>query len=248
MRRKIQQDEKGLCILTIFCTFFFSRYQIGKAVKVAETGAVDENDPLRFKANPGNLVSKLGDDDDEDEDEDEDDEEEGGDSKGKKERSAGKYVAPKNVPAYFDEEEGGGGDDEEGGRGGRRKERERQQRLSRSLMDDLRRQHADAPEEVLEREDVARRRQLQAARERQRFEEDNFTRLPMTKKARKELGGRGGRGGMSTVGSIGDEVTAFGRSYFSSSSAAEGGGGEGRGRKRKGKGKKGAGRKRFKKK
>ena len=240
MRRKIQQDEKGLCILTIFCTFFFSRYQIGKAVKVAETGAVDENDPLRFKANPGNLVSKLGDDD---EDEDEDgDEEEGGDSKGKKERSAGKYVAPKNVPAYFDEEEGGGGDDEEGGRG-RRKERERQQRLSRSLMDDLRRQHADAPEEVLEREDVARRRQLQAARERQRFEEDNFMRLPMTKKARKELGGRGGRGGMSTMGSIGDEVTAFGRSYFSSSAED---GGEG-GRKRKSKGK-GAGRKRFKKK
>ncbi len=208
---------------------------------MAETGAVDENDPLRFKANPGNLVSKLGDDDDEDEDDDGDDEAE---EKGKKERSAGKYVAPKNVPAYFDEEEGGGGDDEEGGRGERRKERERQQRLSRSLMDDLRRQHADAPEEVLEREDVARRRQLQAARERQRFEEDNFTRLPMTKKARKELGGRGGRGGMSTVGSIGDEVTAFGRSYFSSSSAE--GGGEG-GRKRKGKGK-GAGRKRFKKK
>ena len=64
-----------------------------------------------------------------------------------------------------------------------------------------------------------------------RYEEDHFTRLPMSKKMKHRAKQ------MSTIGNIGDEVTAFGSSFSASSS-----------KKRKGKsGKKGAAKKRFKK-
>ncbi len=194
---------------------------------------MDENDPLRFKANPDNLVSKLGDDHDEEEDSDEDE----GQAQ-KKQRQTGKYVAPKNVPAFFDE--GGKGDAEEEEAAAERKTK--RQRLSRGLIEDLKRQHLDTPEEVHEREDVVKRRQLEAARERERFEESHFMRLPVSKKARAEMR-RGARGRMSTVGSIGDEVTAFGRNFFSE----EAGGGKRKGKKRR-TASKGSARKKFKKK
>ena len=64
--------------------------------------------------------------------------------------------------------------------------------------------------------------QINTARERTRFEEDNFMRLPLTKKDKKAS-----RKKLSTVGSIGDEVTSFGVNYFS-----EEGGGSGKKRKR----------------
>ena len=35
------------------------RYQIDKLLKFATSGKLGENDPLQFKANPGNLVSKV---------------------------------------------------------------------------------------------------------------------------------------------------------------------------------------------
>ena len=65
--------------------------------------------------------------------------------------------------------------------------------------------------------------QINTARERTRFEEEHFYRLPLTKKDRKAS-----RKKLSTVGSIGDEVTSFGANYFSE----ESGGGSGKKRKR----------------
>lgn len=35
------------------------RYQIEKLLKIATVGKFEENDPLQFKANPNNLVSKV---------------------------------------------------------------------------------------------------------------------------------------------------------------------------------------------
>lgn len=65
-----------------------------------------------------------------------------------------------------------------------------------------------------------------------RYEEDHFTRLPMNKKMKHRAKQ------MSTIGNIGDEVTAFGTNFSGSSS-----------KKRKAKsGKKGAAKKRFKRK
>ena len=70
--------------------------------------------------------------------------------------------------------------------------------------------------------------QINTARERTRFEEEHFYRLPLTKKDRKAS-----RKKLSTVGSIGDEVTSFGSNYFSAREE-EGGGGSGKKRKRPG--------------
>ncbi len=186
------------------------KYQIGKAIKTADTGLVDKNDPLMYKANPGNLVSKL-DNDDSSEDDGEDDEQDGS----AKKTTSNKYVAPKNVPAYFDD--GEEASDEEGASNTSQK----RQKLSRSLIEDLKRQHLDTPEEVLDREDLVRKKQLQAAKERERFEEDNFMRLPMSKKDKSNMR-RSMMGRMSTVASIGNEITDFGRT-FSDSKAKKGG-------------------------
>ena len=66
-----------------------------------------------------------------------------------------------------------------------------------------------------------------------RYEEDHFTRLPVSKKMKHKSRQ------MSTIGNIGDEVTAFGSSFSTSTS-----------KKRKGGGgfKKGAAKKKFKRK
>ena len=74
------------------------KYQINKAVKTADQGEVNADDPMHFKANPALLVSKLGESDEEDDDDDEEDE---GDQKNTKTNA--KYVAPKHVPAFFDD-------------------------------------------------------------------------------------------------------------------------------------------------
>jgi len=195
------------------------KYQIDKAIKVADSGQVSAKDPMNFKANPAALVSKLGDGED-DEEEDDGDDDRNGDGisgGGKGGRKDGKYVAPKNVPAYYEEER----DSKEAEEAKRRKK----QQLSKAMIEDLKRQHLDTPEEVFEREDVMRKKQINTARERTRFEEEHFYRLPLTKKER-----LASRKKLSTVNSIGDEVTSFGVNYFSS--APEGGGG-GSGKKRK---------------
>merc|ERR1719367_2156681 len=149
------------------------KYQIDKAVKVADSGQVSAKDPMNFKANPAALVSKLG-DGEEEEDEEEDGEREGDDAKdgGRSGRKGGKYVAPKNVPAYYEEER----DSKEAGEAKRKKK----QQLSRSMIEDLKRQHMDTPEEIFQREDVMRKKQVHAAREKARFEEEHFMRLPLT--------------------------------------------------------------------
>merc|ERR1711934_1177145 len=82
------------------------KYQIDKAIKVADSGQVSAKDPMNFKANPAALVSKLGDGED-DEEEDDGDDDRNGDGisgGGKGGRKDGKYVAPKNVPAYYEDE------------------------------------------------------------------------------------------------------------------------------------------------
>ncbi len=185
------------------------KYQIGKAIKTAETGVMDRNDPLMYKANPGNLVSKL--DNDNSSEEEDDDEQNGSEKK----VASNKYVAPKNVPAYFDNSDGASDED------GPSNTSQKRQKLSRSLIEDLKQQHLDTPEEVLDREDLVRRKQLQVAKERERFEEDNFMRLPMSKKDKSNMR-RSMMGRMSTVANIGNEVTDFGRT-FSDSKAKKGG-------------------------
>lgn len=194
------------------------KYQINKAIKVADSGEIKANDPMHFKANPSALVSKLG----EEEEEEEDDEEEGGDKK-----KTGKYVVPKHVPAYFDE------DLSKEDLAKQSETKQKKQMLSQGLIEDLKRQHLETPEEVYEQEDVMKKRHIQEMKERIRYEEDNFLRLPMSKKAKHA------RRQMSTVGTIGDEVTSFGLNYFSDKKEG--------GKKRKRGFKKGSAKKKFRK-
>ena len=76
-------------------------------------------------------------------------------------------------------------------------------------------------------------------KERIRYEEENFMRLPLSKKEKHK------RGQMTTIGSLGDEITYFGNDNFyndpKSKKRKSGGGGDSR------KFKKGSGGKKFKK-
>lgn len=196
------------------------RYQIDKSIKVAESGEIKKDDPLHFKPNPSALISKLGDEEDSSEEEDEG--EAGETSK------TGKYVVPKNVPMYFDDQSR-----EDVERENLQKARKTQ--LSRGMIEELKLQHQDAPEEIFSQVDTMKKKQIEMAKERTRFEEENFIRLNVSKKDKHK------RRQMTTMGTIADEVTNFGTNVF------DGDGGP-RGKKRKGKsGKKGKAKKKFRK-
>merc|ERR1719244_2565252 len=188
------------------------KYQVDKFVNIAETGQARPDDPLSFKPNPNLLTSKL------DEDDDSDDSEEDGDEKDKK---TAKYVAPRNIPQQFDGE------------------KTKKAQLSKSMMNELKSQLWDTPEEISHQADTRKQKYIQAQREKEQYEEDNFIRLPVTKAekmARKQL---------STVTNIGESLTAFGHNNYEGNvdSAAS------RGKKRKHSDKKGGkGKKKFKKK
>jgi U3 small nucleolar ribonucleoprotein protein LCP5 len=165
------------------------RYQVDKLVSIAESGHVADNDPLRFKPNPDNLLTKQGDDSDDDNENDGE--------------QVKKYIAPKNVPQHFDGNKTLEELDAEN------QVARKKHHLSKSLIEDLKRQHLDTPEEVHLHSDVKKNKLIEEERERTLYEEDNFIRLPITKADRQKR-----RAQMSTMGSIGDDITSFGASNF----------------------------------
>jgi len=167
------------------------RYQVDKLVSIAESGQVGENDPLRFRPNPDNLVTKG---DGSDDDSDSDDE---------KSDAVQKYVIPKNVPQHFDGDKTTEEIEQE------EKNARKKHNLSKSLIEDLKRQHLDTPEEVHHHTDVKKSKFIEEERERTRYEEDNFIRLPVTK-----ADGKKRRSQMSTMATIGDDITSFGATNF----------------------------------
>lgn len=183
------------------------RYQVDKLVNIAENGAVDANDPLRYKPNPGGLISKL----DEDEEAGEDAEETG------KPGADLKYKPAMNVPQYYSEQ---GREDRAAEEEGRRKKKA----LSRSIMDSIKEQYLDAPEEVYHKADTMRAKFIEEEKERTRLEEEHFIRLPVTKEDRMR------RKSMMTMGTMGDDLTAFGKSFYDDSerggASSSGGGGK----------------------
>ena len=118
-----------------------------------------------------------------------------------KTNKVGKYVPPKNVPAFD------AGDKETLERN--EEEQNKKRSLSKSIMEDLRRQHSDMPDEEHSNvHDTMRAQQIAKMKERIQYEEDNFMRLPMTKKDKHK------RNQMTTDGRLGDELTYFGESSF----------------------------------
>nr|CAG4635187.1 EOG090X0IJO [Alona affinis] len=146
------------------------KYQIEKLLKFAATGKFAENDPLQFKANPNNLISKVGGDNDSS------DEEVG---KKKDSNKAGVYVPPKLVSMQYD------GDETGVQRASKTTEKARRHALSSSALQGLREEYMDTPAEIVEYSANGNRANLVKERqERQEFEETYFTRLPYTRQDR----------------------------------------------------------------
>merc|ERR1711910_252336 len=112
------------------------------------------------------LATKFADNDDEDS-ADEEDEDEEKDSK--------KYVAPKNVPAFFD------GDKSKEEMESEMAAKKKKTALSHSMMRELQHQLYDAPEEISHEADVKKQKYIAKEREKELYEEENFMRLPVTK-------------------------------------------------------------------
>jgi len=211
------------------------KYQMDKFIRLADNSGNDAaiaDDPLHFKPN---LQSLADDDDDEDDDDSDDDNNDKKDDKKDK-----KYVVPKHVPTLPDDDLTRQEMEAEEGRKAKKKT------LSKSIMEDLKRQYMDTPEEEFNAAngDQMRAKHVAEMRERTRYEEDNYMRLPeMSKKEKHKLRKKS----MTTVHTVANELTYFGSNNFFNEAGSGGqqrkrksGGGGGRG------GKKGSAKKKFK--
>ncbi|XP_042333382.1 neuroguidin [Sceloporus undulatus] len=147
------------------------KYQVDKLVKAAVTGALGENDPLRFKPNPNNLVSKLSDSEEED----------GNAADGTKSSEKGvskggskKYIPPRLVPVHYNETEVE--------REKKMLEQAKKRALSSSIIRELKEQYSDAPEEVREGRYAHSTKQSREDEHRTKYEESMMVRLNMTRK------------------------------------------------------------------
>lgn len=182
------------------------RYQIDKLVKTAVTGTTNASDPLNFKAKPGSLMTQN----ESDESESDSDDEPSNVVQKKKSKNdnldeteeIAKYVPPKLTSMPYDADETAADKQE------KLRDRARKRAINSTLIDEWKEEFLDTPVEIT---GGSRAQQMisKAMRERERYEEDNFTRLPMTK-ADKHRQKR-----LSTMGTLGDELTGYGNSNAS---------------------------------
>ncbi|KAM4606073.1 neuroguidin [Polymixia lowei] len=147
------------------------KYQIDKLVRTAVTGSLAENDPLQLRPNPENLISKLS--------ESEESEDEDGNKVASEKKAAPsggrKYIPPRIAPMHYD------GDMTEADRKKEEAERLRRVALRSSLMQELRQQYSEAPEEIRERRDFQTERESREELHRKNYEESMMVRLNMPK-------------------------------------------------------------------
>lgn len=183
------------------------RYQIDKLVKTAVTGTSNSSDPLNFKANPNNLMSQFNESEDESESLSDDEPTARNKKKSKLDsletEEVAKYVPPKITSMPYDADETAAEKQE------KLKERARKRAANSTLIDEWKEEFLDTPVEI---SGGSRAQQMisKAMKERERYEEENFTRLPMSK-ADKHRQKR-----LSTMGILGDELTSFGGQSSSS--------------------------------
>lgn len=154
------------------------KYQIDKLIKTAMTGVANDDDPLRYSANPDKLVTKLGSDSETDSDEE-------ADGKTKNKRRAATsgsqaYVPPKIAAVYYD------GDLTEQDRQQKLLEQARKKVMSSSIMQELRQEYYDGPEEIVESRDLHRVKADKEAKDRTRYEEERMVRLNISKKQKND--------------------------------------------------------------
>lgn len=172
---------------------FKMKYQIDKLVKTALSGSVDPNDPDRFRA----TIDGLADAEDHVEDEESDNDE--ASNHISKKIKDGVYVAPKVTAVPYD------GDESRAVKKQKLLERAKKRALQSSVMQELREEYADTPVEVQINTVGLKNKQSKYDYERQKYEEDYFTRLPVTKKDKH----RAKQLSSITLGKLGKEVTHF---------------------------------------
>nr|CAD7451829.1 unnamed protein product [Timema tahoe] len=185
------------------------KYQIDKLVKTAITGSTNSQDPSNFRANPANMISKLV------EEEVSESGSEQEEPTGAKQDRTGVYVPPKLAAVHYD------GDENKTDRQQRILERAKKRALNTSMIQELREEYLDTPMEITH-ESSKRAVLSHQRREREEYEENYFTRLPLTKQDRHKSRR------MTTLGTLGQELTQFGDLR-----ALEGGAGPSASKKRK---------------
>lgn len=147
-------------------------YQIDKLIKLATTDlSKGELHPLSFKPNLANLASKDEADDGGGDNENNDVD---ADGRGTTEQQQGVYVPPKVTAVPYDEDNLSKKE--------KRMEKARQRSLNSTLLQDLRSEYGEAPDEIIDDRKGQRREKFKKREdERKRYEEDNMRRLTLTK-------------------------------------------------------------------
>ncbi|XP_053343953.1 neuroguidin [Clarias gariepinus] len=153
------------------------KYQIDKLVRTAVTGSLAENDPLHFRPNPENLISKL----DQSEESDDDDDDGGGGERNKQDSGkkgttkSRRYIPPKIAPMHYD------GDLTEADRQKELVEKRKKAAFRSSVIGELRQQYSDAPEEIRDRQDFQTERDIREEQHRKNYEESMMVRLSVSR-------------------------------------------------------------------
>ncbi|KAF5901187.1 neuroguidin, partial [Clarias magur] len=152
------------------------KYQIDKLVRTAVTGSLAENDPLHFRPNPENLVSKLDQSEESDDDDDDDGRERNKKDSGKKGTTKPRrYIPPKIAPMHYD------GDLTEADRQKELVEKRKKAAFRSSVIGELRQQYSDAPEEIRDRQDFQTERDIREEQHRKNYEESMMVRLSVSR-------------------------------------------------------------------
>ncbi|XP_003745110.1 neuroguidin [Galendromus occidentalis] len=151
------------------------KYQVQKMMRIAASGRMEENDPLSFKANPDAFDS-----DGETGAADAADGEPAARTAKAATNKTAKYVPPRLAPVHYLE------DETKEARLERQMEKAKRKALSSSIIEELRDEFCDGPTEVREEYNPHKERLNKKRRERERYEEDNFVRLQVSKKERHE--------------------------------------------------------------
>uniref|UniRef100_A0A3B5LA96 Neuroguidin, EIF4E binding protein n=1 Tax=Xiphophorus couchianus TaxID=32473 RepID=A0A3B5LA96_9TELE len=151
------------------------KYQIDKLVRTAVTGSLADNDPLQLRPNPENFISKLS----ESEDSEGETKNKAASDKKAAHSSGRKYVPPKIAPVHYD------GDMTEADRKKAQTERQRRAALRSSVIQELRQQYSDAPEEIRDRRDFQTERESRDELHRKNYEESMMVRLNVPKHEKK---------------------------------------------------------------
>lgn len=151
------------------------KYQIDKLIKISTTGNINEDDPLRLRPQ----LDKLDDDQEMDNDDDDDDEPQKSNKQAMDSdvKNVGKYMVPKVAAMKYEMEEE---------KKKKALERAKKRAMSSSIIQELKREFDDGPEEVRETGNFMKKRLDKEIKERINYEESNMLRINLTKKQRNE--------------------------------------------------------------